>query len=244
MHPICECGEREATYHEVVKVNGVVHERHLCEVCAAERGLIQGPIGAPDTDLDTDLTPDLTSGAGPSVSQEPYQGSDAEGEDSEPGGAFGSGAPSGSASGPKPQPTGGGGERRRGGCPRCGLTFAAFKRSGLLGCPECYKTFEKQLTPLLERAHEGGARHTGKAPARALRLSRDRGQGIEDVLGDARERAERIRGLRRQMAAAVEGEQFERAARLRDEIARRLESDGGDALDIEHRDTTGDAADE
>ena len=90
--------------------------------------------------------------------------------------------------------------------------------------------------------HEVGARLTGKAPSRALRLSRDRGLVIEDVLGDARERAERIRGLRRQLAAAVEGEQFERAARLRDEIARRLESDGGDALDIEHGDTTGDVS--
>ncbi|MBX9640538.1 MAG: hypothetical protein K2X97_12635, partial [Mycobacteriaceae bacterium] len=52
-------------------------------------------------------------------------------------------------------------------CPTCGLAFGLFKAGGLLGCPECYYTFESQLGPMLERYHEGGARHTGKHPKRA-----------------------------------------------------------------------------
>lgn len=52
-------------------------------------------------------------------------------------------------------------------CPGCGLTFAQFRHAGLLGCPECYRAFETTLSPLLERAHEGGTHHVGKTPRRA-----------------------------------------------------------------------------
>lgn len=51
-------------------------------------------------------------------------------------------------------------------CPTCNLPFAAFREGGLLGCPDCYASFELQLGPMLERYHEGGARHVGKAPRR------------------------------------------------------------------------------
>ncbi|HYE02222.1 MAG TPA: UvrB/UvrC motif-containing protein [Phycisphaerales bacterium] len=52
-------------------------------------------------------------------------------------------------------------------CPTCGTTYAQFRSSGLLGCPDCYSAFEAQLVPLLQRAHEGGVRHEGKTPRRA-----------------------------------------------------------------------------
>src|SRR5580704_7902546 len=48
-------------------------------------------------------------------------------------------------------------------CPRCGFTQADFKKSGRLGCPECYKTFSEGLGNLLKTMHKG-TRHTGKAP--------------------------------------------------------------------------------
>src|ERR1043165_1989309 len=53
-------------------------------------------------------------------------------------------------------------------CPNCGIGYAEFRQAGLLGCPDCYKAFESQLGPLLERAHEGGTHHVGKAPLRAV----------------------------------------------------------------------------
>src|SRR5688572_1635361 len=52
-------------------------------------------------------------------------------------------------------------------CEHCSTTYDEFRRTGLLGCPECYTTFETALTPLLERAHEGASRHIGKVPSRA-----------------------------------------------------------------------------
>ncbi|MDX2115759.1 MAG: UvrB/UvrC motif-containing protein [Planctomycetota bacterium] len=90
-----------------------------------------------------------------------------------------------------------------GACAGCGMNFAEFRQSGLLGCSECYKAFEPQLGPMIERAHEGATHHTGKTPRR--------GVGAVD-------RQERIVVLRRQLSEAIAAEQYERAAALRDEL--------------------------
>lgn len=90
---------------------------------------------------------------------------------------------------------------RPGACPSCGMTFADFRQSGVLGCADCYKVFEPQLGPMIERAHEGATHHTGKSPKR--------GVGGQD-------RAHRIAVLRKQLQEAIIAEQYERAANLRD----------------------------
>ena len=87
-------------------------------------------------------------------------------------------------------------------CPRCGFTQADFKKAGRLGCSECYKTFAEGLEGLLKTMHKG-TRHVGKAPE-AMRQSRD--------LSD------RLKTLQKKLAKAVEDENFEQAAQLRDEI--------------------------
>jgi protein arginine kinase activator len=87
-------------------------------------------------------------------------------------------------------------------CPRCGFTQADFKKSGRLGCPECYRTFAGGLEGLLKSMHKG-TRHIGKVPE-ALRQSRD--------LSD------RLQTLQKKLAKAIEEEDFEQAAVLRDEI--------------------------
>lgn len=88
-------------------------------------------------------------------------------------------------------------------CQDCGLTFAQFRETGLLGCSACYQAFEKHLSPLLERAHDGGIHHIGKVPARA---------------GTSIDRQERIALLRRQLDEAITAEEYERAAAVRDEL--------------------------
>lgn len=105
-------------------------------------------------------------------------------------------------------------------CEGCGLRFEDFKQSSLLGCPRCYQAFERQLGALLERAHEGATHHVGKIPRRALAASKAAGTPIEAMLGGVEERAERLAALRKQLERAVAAEQFERAARIRDEIGR------------------------
>jgi protein arginine kinase activator len=89
-------------------------------------------------------------------------------------------------------------------CPRCGFTQADFKKSGRLGCPECYDTFAEGLSSLLKTMHKG-THHVGKAPE-ALRASR--------------ENADRLKVLQKKLAKAIEAEDFEQAAVLRDEINR------------------------
>jgi len=87
-------------------------------------------------------------------------------------------------------------------CPRCGFSQADFKKSGRLGCPECYKTFAEGMAVLLKSMHKG-TRHVGKAPE-ALRQTRD--------LSD------RLKTLQKKLAKAIADENFEQAAILRDEI--------------------------
>lgn len=120
-------------------------------------------------------------------------------------------------------------------CPECGTTYPEFRQSGLLGCPECYKAFEAQLGPLLERAHEGGTHHVGKMPKRALlgeeseQPARKPGtlkKPAESVLGGPEQRAGRISVLRKQLDEAVRTEQYERAAKVRDELRRLTELEG------------------
>ena len=93
-------------------------------------------------------------------------------------------------------------------CEVCGTTWAKFKQHGLLGCENDYALFEEELTPLLKRAHEGATHHTGKVPARR------RGEGA------VRKREPSVGRLRRDLERAVEAEDYESAAKLRDQIAK------------------------
>jgi protein arginine kinase activator len=87
-------------------------------------------------------------------------------------------------------------------CPRCGFTQADFKKSGRLGCPECYKTFAEGLEGLLKTMHKG-TRHAGKVP---------------EALRESREQADRLKTLQKKLDKAIKEEDFEQAAHLRDEI--------------------------
>jgi protein arginine kinase activator len=88
-------------------------------------------------------------------------------------------------------------------CPKCGTTFREFQSRGLLGCPHDYEAFREVLSPLIERAHGGGTQHVGKTP----------GQVEETV----RRQAGLMR-LRRELQEAIDQENYERAARVRDQI--------------------------
>lgn len=88
-------------------------------------------------------------------------------------------------------------------CPKCKLTFVEFRNNGLLGCSGDYDAFESALLPLIERAHDGAGHHIGKVPRRLVTpRSSD---------------ADLVR-LRAELNRAVTDEQFEKAARLRDQI--------------------------
>ena len=87
-------------------------------------------------------------------------------------------------------------------CPKCGLSYAEFQKKGLLGCAECYQAFREHLLPLITRV-QGRTQHAGRRPP---------------VNPQEQERLDRAQQLRALMEAAVAMENFEEAARLRDEL--------------------------
>ncbi|MBI3324995.1 MAG: UvrB/UvrC motif-containing protein [Candidatus Omnitrophica bacterium] len=87
-------------------------------------------------------------------------------------------------------------------CPSCGMTYEDFRKVGRLGCADCYGTFKRSLASLLKRIH-GSPHHLGKAPVRLVKPPKAKSE-----LADMKRRLER----------AIEMEEFEEAARLRDQI--------------------------
>ena len=87
-------------------------------------------------------------------------------------------------------------------CPQCGFSQADFKKSGRLGCPECYTTFAEGLEGLLKSMHKG-TMHAGKIP---------------EGMRQARDNSKRMESLQKKLEKAIKEENFEQAAALRDEI--------------------------
>lgn len=87
-------------------------------------------------------------------------------------------------------------------CQSCGETFAEFQKTGMLGCAECYQAFRSELTPMITRV-QGRTQHAGRRPPASQQ---------------EQERQARMEALHAQMEAAVALENFEEAARLRDEL--------------------------
>jgi protein arginine kinase activator len=117
-------------------------------------------------------------------------------------------------------------------CPTCRMTFNEFRQHGLLGCPSCYLVFEGQLGPLLERAHDGGIKHSGKLPKRLLgRPGQAQTPPAKTAaprpMLDIEDRAARLRKIRKQLELAVAAEKYEEAAKLRDELKKMSESGPG-----------------
>ncbi|MEM0965297.1 MAG: UvrB/UvrC motif-containing protein [Verrucomicrobiota bacterium] len=87
-------------------------------------------------------------------------------------------------------------------CPDCGCSKEKFEETGRFGCPGCYAAFGPFLPGLLRKMHKG-ERHVGKVPSGLL---------TDELM------RERIDLLSSELNQAIKTEDFEEAARLRDEI--------------------------
>ncbi|MBW8838729.1 MAG: UvrB/UvrC motif-containing protein, partial [Gemmatimonadetes bacterium] len=154
-----QCHEREAVIHLTQIVNDQVTTLHLCERCAAEKG-VESPGSVAKTPLGTFLA--------------------AIGKEVEV---------------PAPRST----ET----CSRCGASLQDFRESGRLGCPDCWRAFESPLRDLLRRLH-GSTLHVGERYA--------------DGHGAAGAPPVEAADLRERLRVAVESENFELAAELRDRL--------------------------
>ena len=87
-------------------------------------------------------------------------------------------------------------------CKNCGSSYREFAKSGKLGCSQCYIEFENNLSPIIRKLH-GNSYHTGKIPFRTgkiIHLKRE------------------LESLRKELKAAIEVEEYEKAAKIRDKI--------------------------
>ncbi|MBI3291229.1 MAG: UvrB/UvrC motif-containing protein [Elusimicrobia bacterium] len=93
----------------------------------------------------------------------------------------------------------------RAACTACGTTITEMKESGRVGCSTCYVEFSKALEPFLKRIH-GATRHTG----RTYRVTVERGSSLQA-----------IGTLKAELAEALQKEDYEKAAIIRDQIKMR-----------------------
>jgi protein arginine kinase activator len=87
-------------------------------------------------------------------------------------------------------------------CSVCGMNFSDFAKVGRLGCGNCYVAFRNQMDDLLRKVH-GSTQHRGKFP-----------HSRKDVMKPLWEQSK----LQEELKKAIQAEDFERAAKLRDQI--------------------------
>ncbi len=88
-------------------------------------------------------------------------------------------------------------------CANCGMTYEDFRKFGRLGCGECYRSFREYLAVLLKKIH-GSNEHLGKVPIKLLPMEKEKIDSLQD--------------LRNQLRKAIQNENFEEAAHIRDKI--------------------------
>lgn len=88
-------------------------------------------------------------------------------------------------------------------CNICGTKFEEFKKSGFLGCSNCYNTFKDDLRPIILNLH-GSMKHTGKRKGEKF---------TPKTTID-----EKIKKLKKELEYAIEEERYEDAAKIRDKI--------------------------
>ncbi len=95
-------------------------------------------------------------------------------------------------------------------CDCCGADFDEIRRTGKVGCGNCYKVFEKQLSTTIARLH-GRTTHIGKT----LGISTtDKSASVAENNSPEN----RLENLKKRLAEAIAKEEYEKAAVIRDEI--------------------------
>ena len=93
-------------------------------------------------------------------------------------------------------------------CANCGMSYDEFRKFGRLGCSQCYESFKMHLGTLLKKVH-GSNHHLGKTPTK--------------IPPSEKKMIENLQELKIELAQAIQMEDFEKAAEIRDKI-RELEN--------------------
>lgn len=95
-------------------------------------------------------------------------------------------------------------------CNNCNMTFEDFMEQGKFGCEECYDTFSSKIDSILKRI-QGSNRYSGK------KLVNNGESKIEFKEKPEKKETEKEK-LQRQLKEAIEKENYEEAAKIRDKI--------------------------
>ncbi len=90
-------------------------------------------------------------------------------------------------------------------CGQCGITMNEFRKQALLGCPNDYEVFEDELKDIIEKTQNNNLLHIGKTPPRKSTKAEPKEKSI-------------IEDLKHQLDLAVKVEDYELAAKLRDQL--------------------------
>lgn len=88
-------------------------------------------------------------------------------------------------------------------CKNCLMTYQQFIKTGRFGCSECYESFSEQLIPIIRKLQNGNWTHNGKIPKR---------------IGGNIHIRKNIEELKQTLRELVAREEFENAAKVRDQI--------------------------
>ncbi len=108
-------------------------------------------------------------------------------------------------------------------CSTCGMTSSEFMKIKKVGCMNCYKVFGETLEKSIKKI-QGTTKHKGKRPKTVV-------AELEKTL-ESISKVERLEILLQQ---AIEKEEFEEAARLRDEIRALRKETKEEQKDAEHK---------
>ena len=96
-------------------------------------------------------------------------------------------------------------------CEKCGSSFDDIIKTGMVGCADCYEKFYDRLLPSIQRIH-GRAKHAGKVPLVTKRKE------VKEEVKKELSTEEKIAKLEEEMKKAIETQNFEQAAVIRDNI--------------------------
>ncbi len=101
-------------------------------------------------------------------------------------------------------------------CPNCSWTGAQLRKTGRLGCPECYHIFEQSLIDRCLELHRSAV-HTGKLPE--LPEHAPAPDETQEMIQKQKQLRRDLETLEQDLRQAVRREEYGLAAQLRDQIA-------------------------
>lgn len=125
-------------------------------------------------------------------------------------------------------------------CKTCGITLNQFKKSGFLGCPDCYQVFSEWIDPMFLRT-QMGSRHLGRKPGNAdasvgtdekeqdepeIRQVETVADTLADLPKEEKEKRVKILEKEKELQEAIKKEDYLAAAKIRDEIKALKEEEG------------------